>query len=458
MRHDAPARLVAAHAAPIRGQPNRSRDVAAQLEHREARGERGGRPTRRPAGGARGVPRVVGGSEDRVVGLPVGSEGRCVGLAEDHRTRFTQPLHGLGIPLGHVVPCRDAAGGAHACRLVGVLDRHRHAVQRAQDFSPRHRRVRGIRRAARAVGVKCHNGIQRWVQPFDARQVVIEQLPARELTTPNRLRQFMSGLQRKLGHDGGLISICANRRIVPQSPGVSWPFASVRAENHHADESEAGGRGPPQPAGGSGSARWRRRARRDRLGRRRQELHQSRRDVRPWRRCGTRQRLTELFLGHLTQKSALEHAGPVHVDVPAQPLATAGVRVLLTRRHVELLALPGCRGLQILLNPVRVVEHIQIRRRTRARRPAPREPDSGPARWSGSGRRRRARRALRARRERRSAPAHQVRWDSTVLRAPAPWVRAGAAAPEVRVPVPAAVLQAEAAKRRSPTGRPPLQR
>jgi hypothetical protein len=88
-----------------------------------------------------------------------------------------------------------------------------------------------------------------------------------------------------------------------------------------------------------------------------------------WSRAGsgTRQRFTELFLRHLAQQSALEHPGAIHIDVAAQPLATADVSVLVAASDIELLTLAGRRGHQALLRPVGVVEHIQVRDYARIR-------------------------------------------------------------------------------------------
>jgi hypothetical protein len=55
------------------------------------------------------------------------------------------------------------------------------------------------------------------------------------------------------------------------------------------------------------------------------------------------------------QESALEHPGAIHVDVAAQPLPTANVRVLLTRGDIELLARAWSRGHQALLRPIGIV-------------------------------------------------------------------------------------------------------
>ena len=118
LRDDAERRLVPAHAAPVGRHADGAADVAAQLERREAGGDRRRGAARRPAGGARGVPRVVGDAEDRIVGLPVAGQRGRVGLAEDHRAGVAQAAHRLGVALGYVVPRLEAACGAHADGLV----------------------------------------------------------------------------------------------------------------------------------------------------------------------------------------------------------------------------------------------------------------------------------------------------------------------------------------------------
>ncbi len=75
-------RAMPVHAAVRRGHPNRTTDVAADLERRHARSERGRTPTRAAARRARQIPRVVGPSVDDAVGLPIGHRLRDVRLAQ----------------------------------------------------------------------------------------------------------------------------------------------------------------------------------------------------------------------------------------------------------------------------------------------------------------------------------------------------------------------------------------
>ncbi len=79
-RHHAPRRLQPVHAAEVRRRPDGAADVAPQLERGDARGDCGRGTARRTAGGASGVPRVVGLAVHLVEGLVVAGVDRRVGL------------------------------------------------------------------------------------------------------------------------------------------------------------------------------------------------------------------------------------------------------------------------------------------------------------------------------------------------------------------------------------------
>ena len=143
-----------------------------------------------------------------IVGLPVAGQHGRIGLAEDHRAGVAQAAHRLGVALGYVVPRLEAACGAHADGLVGVLDRHRDAVQRAADVATCERRVRRVGRAPGRVDVERDDGVQAAVQPFDPRQVVVEQLAARHLAAAERIGQCVGGAESDVRH--------------AESPRVRW--------------------------------------------------------------------------------------------------------------------------------------------------------------------------------------------------------------------------------------------
>jgi len=211
----------------------------------QARCERRGRPAGRPSSAARRVPRVVGGTEDRVERLPIAGQFRCVGLAEDHRAGFAQPPHSLGVTLGHVVPGLEAAGGANASRIVRVLDRHRHSVQRTVDVTAGQRSIGRVRRALRPVGIQRHDSVEQRIQPFDALQITVEQLAARHLTAPQRNRQFVSGARHDLRHGvlmmpdgrfrrGRVVRLLSKQYKLPQRcPTLpDWPRDRLRHTVH----------------------------------------------------------------------------------------------------------------------------------------------------------------------------------------------------------------------------------
>ena len=170
LRNDAPARFVTADPAPVRRHPYRSRDVTAEFEGRQAGGERRPRPRRMNPGGARRVPRVIGGTEDRIEGLPIPRQCRGVGLAEDHRACAAQPSNGLGIALGHMVPAsRPQVVRMPAVSYVSLIVIGTPCS--GPMTSPRASAASASSAARRApVGIERDNGIERRVQPFDARQ------------------------------------------------------------------------------------------------------------------------------------------------------------------------------------------------------------------------------------------------------------------------------------------------
>src|SRR5262249_12809666 len=64
----------------------------------------------------------------------------------------------------------------------------------------RERRVGGVGRAARALGVEGDDGIELRVQALDATEVVVEHLAARELATSDGGRQVAGGSERDVEH------------------------------------------------------------------------------------------------------------------------------------------------------------------------------------------------------------------------------------------------------------------
>jgi hypothetical protein len=73
---------------------------------------------------------------------------------------------------------------------MGVLVRDGEAVQRADLRAGGERRVGGVGRGSRTVGVQGDDGVQRRVDPVDAVQVGVEQLARRDLPSPDQAGQL----------------------------------------------------------------------------------------------------------------------------------------------------------------------------------------------------------------------------------------------------------------------------
>ena len=174
--------LVPVEADEVRRYPGRPADLGAEVEGGQAR-HRGHRSTAgRAAGRAGEVPGIVGGPEQRVVGLHVLVARRHVRLAHDDRSGPAQPGDRLRV-LGREVVCevRAAAGRPHALGLEAVLGRDRQPVQRAEFGSARPQPVGVVGLGPGAVGVEGDDRVQRGVEPGDPVEVVLDELPARDL-------------------------------------------------------------------------------------------------------------------------------------------------------------------------------------------------------------------------------------------------------------------------------------
>ncbi len=189
--HDRVTRLVTRDAAVVRRHPDRSADVAAELDRGEPHRQCGRRPARRPARRARGVVGVVRRSVDLVERLDVTGVQRQVRLGERDRPGIAQPGDRPRVGDGHVrgegrrAARRDASGG-----LERVLDRHRHAVQRAEIVAGQHGVVRRSSGRTGPVEVPLDDRVRRSVERFDPRREMIEHLDARHVAPTDRRREI----------------------------------------------------------------------------------------------------------------------------------------------------------------------------------------------------------------------------------------------------------------------------
>jgi len=161
--------------------PDRAAAIGAERERTHARGDRRHRTTARAAGRQRGIPRIARGAEQQIIGKAVQRELRHIGLAEDDGTGLAKPLHRQFVLVGHVVGVKPAApGGAQAGDQDVVLDRDRHAVERADRAAllPPFRALIG--RVNGAGFVQGYDGIELRIELPDARQRRVDHLARRQ--------------------------------------------------------------------------------------------------------------------------------------------------------------------------------------------------------------------------------------------------------------------------------------
>jgi hypothetical protein len=172
-------RLEPEHAAEVGRHADGAAEVGADVERREAGGQRGGGASARSTRRARAVVRVERTAEQVAVRLDVH---RHVGLAEQDAARAAQPFGDRTVAAGHVMSERlEAGGGAHAGRRMHVLERERHAVQIPPRQAALERDIGGARPLQRALGVEGDDGVER-LEPVDASEVGLDDLARRGAT------------------------------------------------------------------------------------------------------------------------------------------------------------------------------------------------------------------------------------------------------------------------------------
>ena len=180
---------------------DRATDIAAGLERRHAGRERRRRAAGRAAGRALQVPRIVGRAVDLVVALEVLQVRGHVRLAEDHRAGVEQTVDHDGVRRSDIVPeLGQAPGRGPAGDVVGVLDRHRQAVQRTPILAAPKRLVGRARARPRPLDVEMDDGVEGAVEPLDARQIVLQQLQATDLAPLDPLCQPVGGREGDVVH------------------------------------------------------------------------------------------------------------------------------------------------------------------------------------------------------------------------------------------------------------------
>ena len=121
--------LQAVDAAEVGREPDRAGDVGPDLQRRQAGGDRGRRPTARPARHPGDVPRVRRAAEDRVGALGVVAEaGGHVRVADHDRSGPPQPRRDGAVHVGQPVEGVESDRGAETGDVVPVFTSS-HAVQ-----------------------------------------------------------------------------------------------------------------------------------------------------------------------------------------------------------------------------------------------------------------------------------------------------------------------------------------
>ena len=203
-RHPTERRTEPDDAAERRGVAQRAAHVGAVRQRHHPRPQGTRRSPARAAGRAGRVDRVERGAEDRVEGVGAGGELRHVGLPDRDRTSGPDPGHDEVVGVGDVVgEQRRAVRRTPAGDLVGVLERERQPVQRAEGVAPRRRGVRLGRSGPGALLVERHDRVELRVALGDAGQVEVEQLAGGDLPPAYGVRHRAGGradVDRLIGH------------------------------------------------------------------------------------------------------------------------------------------------------------------------------------------------------------------------------------------------------------------
>ncbi len=119
-----------------------------------------------------------------------------MGLADDHRAGRAQPPHDLGVLARGVAECVGAARGDLARDVRVVLDRDRHAEQRAR-VAAAAAPVGLVGLGQRALGEDDAEGVERRVEAGDPLEVGLGQLARGDVARGDHL-----GLAREAGERG----------------------------------------------------------------------------------------------------------------------------------------------------------------------------------------------------------------------------------------------------------------
>jgi len=174
------------HATARGGDANRAADVAPDLEGSEPRGKCRAAAARAAARRASEIPRVIGASVYRAVGLPIGEGLGDIGLAEETRPRREHAGGERPVVRGPMVLERRQAGRLwQAGRLRRFLQRDRQSQERAP-LALGEGRIGVPRRLPRVIRRAHGDGVERTITLFDPGEEEVRELERRDLLCPQR--------------------------------------------------------------------------------------------------------------------------------------------------------------------------------------------------------------------------------------------------------------------------------
>ena len=122
-------------------------------------------------------------------------------LAEHDRAGDLEPVDDRGIEGSHEACVeRGAGGGRRVARIAEVLHSDRHAVQRALAEARGHFLIRTPRLLERAVSANVSVASVRRIQALDAIEHRLRHRGRRQLSAPQRFRDFDDRLEVELAH------------------------------------------------------------------------------------------------------------------------------------------------------------------------------------------------------------------------------------------------------------------
>jgi hypothetical protein len=178
------------------------------------------------AGGARGIPRIVGDTKRFTFGKGRETELRSIGAANEDRARASIARHQLAVVRGnHLLQHACAVAGRNASNgRLQVFDHHGDASKRA------------IRRDLREAGARltfehAHDRIQRWIPGGDPRERRVEGVGCRDVARTNQRGQSEAVELIELGKREGRHSVYGTSGPPRRQTACRWPEESRDDEN-----------------------------------------------------------------------------------------------------------------------------------------------------------------------------------------------------------------------------------